>query len=380
MQYAHRLTFTFLYCQGCISRLQQVTPSILFADSDITFKGRQKSNISKILNIVNNLKQKPEVFIIPLTKSDIGSFPTLSTFLSRSSPSDKLEFNRVSFSHPLYILYSSGTSGPPKCLVHQHGVIIQHRKISLLHNSFTPKDIVLQISSTSWVLWNIMIGHFSVGTTLITYDGSPLWPNPQAMLKILEYHKVTYYGTSPGYLQRLETTDCVPKNEFNLSSLRAVNTGGSHLGTDQYHWFYRVFAPHVHLWSVTGGTDLVTSWISADPAGPLYAGEMQLAALGMDMDCADPETGESIKGTGRAGEQITRTPFPSMPVFMWGDEGDEKYSASYFERFDFPCWAQHDWISFNPQTGGWRVHGRRLVLFASIFHFQALQLLFLCEI
>ncbi len=207
-----------------------------------------------------------------------------------------------------------------------------------------------------------MIGHFSVGTTLITYDGSPLWPNPQAMLKILEHHRVTYWGTSPRYLQELEATKCIPKNEYNLSSLRAVNTGGSHLGTGQYHWFYRVFAPHVHLWSVTGGTDLATSWISSDPAGPVYAGEMQLPALGMDIDVADPVTGESIKETGMAGEQITRAPFPSMPVFMWGDEGCKKYKSSYFERFDFPCWAQHDWLSFNPLTGGWVVHGRRSVL------------------
>lgn len=216
-----------------------------------------------------------------------------------------------------------------------------------------------------------MIGHFSVGATLITYDGSPLWPNPQAMLKILEHHKVTYFGTSPRYLKELETAKCVPRREFDLAPLRMVTTGGSHLEASQYHWFYNVFAPHVHLSSVTGGTDLVTSWICSDPASPSYAGEMQMPALGHDIDVVDSETGESIKHTGMAGEQITKTPFPSMPVFMWGDEANKLYKASYFQRFDFPCWAQHDWISFNPRTGGSQVHGRRLVSLVPASHLSS---------
>jgi acetoacetyl-CoA synthetase len=224
----------------------------------------------------------------------------------------------------------------------------------------TVDDVVFQYSSTSWVLWNIMIGHLSVGPTLVLYDGSPLWPTPKTMVKIAEHHRVTYWGVSPRYLQELEMSGCIPKNEFDLSSMKMVQTGGSHLGADQYHWFYRAFPPRIHLTSVTGGTDLVTSWIGTDPAGPLYPGEIQLPMLGQDVDVADPITGESTKTTGQHGEFVCRKPFPSMPAFFWGDKDGEKYKSTYFDKFE-NCWAQHDWASYNPLTKGWQIHGRRLV-------------------
>lgn len=332
---------------------------MLFADSHVTYKGRRRSNLVKITSIVGKLTKKPEVVLIPLNETPTHSFLNLHDFLSRSSPSDKLAFNRVSFSAPLYILYSSGTSGPPKCLVHQHGVVLQHRKISKLHNSLKSGEVVLQYSSTSWVLWNIMVGHLAAGTTLVMYDGSPTFPTAKILLDIVQRHKVAYWGMSPRYLQQLESTGVVPKREYDIPSLRMVQTGGSHLAASQYHWFYKVFPPKIHLTSVTGGTDIATSWIGTDPAGPLYAGELQIPILGMDIDVADPMTGESIKDSGLSGEFICKQPFPSMPIYMWGDEGNKLYKATYFERFDFPCWAQHDWISFNPATGGSQVHGRR---------------------
>lgn len=202
-----------------------------------------------------------------------------------------------------------------------------------------------------------MIGHLSAGPTLVVYDGSPLWPSPKAFLKLLEFHKVTYWGVSPRYLQELEMTGCVPKNEADLSGLKMVQTGGSHLAEDQYYWFYRAFPTKIHLTSVTGGTDLVTSWIGTDPAGPVYPGEIQLPMLGQDVDIADAITGESVRDSGKQGEFVCRTPFPSMPVFFWGDDGS-KYQETYFSKFP-GCWAQHDWASYNPLTRGWKIHGRR---------------------
>jgi acetoacetyl-CoA synthetase len=152
----------------------------------------------------------------------------------------------------------------------------------------------------------------------------------------------------------------IKPSSFDLSNLRMITTTGATLTTDQFHWFYNTWPKKVHLSSVAGGTEICTSWMASDPAGPVYAGEMQLPALGQDVDVGDPETGESIKHTGDAGELICRTPFPSMPVYFWGDDGGKKYNEAYFERFEsLRVWAQHDWIQFNPKTGGAQIHGRR---------------------
>ncbi|OJD21770.1 hypothetical protein ACJ73_06889 [Blastomyces percursus] len=218
---------------------------------------------------MDKLSKSAKIFVTPITTQSQPKFPLIEEFLSKAFDSDTLEYARVPFSHSLYISYSSGTSGPPKCLVHQHGVILQLKKISLLYNSFGPKDIIVfQYSSTSWVLFNIMNGHLAVGATTICYDGSPLWPDATAMLKILERFRVAYWGTSPRYLLELEASKIIPRDLAGAS----------------------------------------------DPSSPVHAGEMQIFALGMDVDVADPMTGESIKHPGKSGELICRTPFPSMPV------------------------------------------------------------------
>jgi len=155
----------------------------------------------------------------------------------------------------------------------------------------------------------------------------------------------------------------IPKTDFDLSALRMVNTTGAPLSNEQYGWFYRAFPPKVQISNTAGGTDTATSLIATDPTSPLYPGEMQMLALGMDVDIADPETGKSIKHTGRAGEMVIRQPFPSMPVFFWSDEGNNVYRSSYFERFpDLDVWAQHDWLSCNPVTKGFVMTGRRYVV------------------
>ncbi|KAK2839365.1 hypothetical protein FQN49_006208 [Arthroderma sp. PD_2] len=336
----------------------EIDPAIIFADSDMSYKGKRTSLDDKIKAVMKRLPNSL-IFVNPISGQSTSSFPLVGKFLEKSRDTDALEFKRLPFSYPLYILYSSGTTGPPKCLVHQHGVVLQLLKVSHLHNSLGPKDIVFQYSSTSWVLFNIMNGHLGAGATLICYDGSPLWPDATTMLKILEKFMVTYWGTSPRYCLELEASGVIPREKFDLSALRMVTTTGATLTADQFRWFYKVF-PYVHLSSVAGGTDIATSWIASDPSSPVYAGEMQMFALGMNVEVADTDTGESITHTGKSGELICPTPFPSMPVFLWGDKNNKKYNSSYFERFENKCvWAQHDWISVNPTTKGISMHGRR---------------------
>ncbi|KAJ9629127.1 hypothetical protein H2204_008916 [Knufia peltigerae] len=345
--------------EGCVSRLQQVTPSVLFVDSHVVYKGKAVPTAQKLDEILQKLKSQPQVYIVPVVKTLETKFPTTHDFLERSSSSDALTFTRVPFSYPLLICYSSGTTGAPKCIVHQHGLLMQVKKISTLHNGLAPGDVIMQYSSTSWVVFYVMCGHLSVGATLVVYNGSPLFPDAKQLLRICDKYRVSFLGASPRLLLEIEMSRTMPKREFDLSPLRMVYTTGAPLSLEQYRWFYRSFPPQVHICNTAGGTDTATSLLSVDPCGPVYAGEMQILALGMDVDVLDSVTGDSIARTGEAGEMVIRKPFPSMPCFFWGDKGGKIYRAAYFERFEhIDVWAQHDWLSRNPVTGGYTMHGR----------------------
>lgn len=350
---------------GVVNRLQQVTPTMLFVDGDAVYKGKTRSMGEKIDAVLKELHSKPSTFVVRTSPRVTTSYPTLDDFLARSSKGDRLAFPHYPFTQPLTILYSSGTTGPPKCIVHSHGIILQLLKISTLSNSLSPQSVVMQYSSTSWVLWNIMNGHLAAGATTICYDGSPLWPDAGQLLRICERHGATYLGTSPRYLLELQQARVVPKRDFDLSRLEMVTTTGATLTADQYHWFYGEagFPKDKYLSSVAGGTDIVTSWFASDPAGPVYEGEMQAPALGQDVDIADPETAESIAESGEFGELVCRSPFPSMPIYFWGDKDGSIYKSSYFEKFEGKgklgdVWTQHDWIRMNPTTRGIVMTGR----------------------
>jgi len=344
--------------EGCVSRLQQVTPKIVFIDSHTIYKGKATPTATKLDIILQKLKVRPEVFVVP-TSSYSLSRPTMETFLSRSSSSDELKFLRVPFNYPLILCYSSGTTGVPKCIVHQHGWLLQAKKISTLHNSLVLGSRVMVFSSTSWMAFFVMCSHLMAGSTLVAYNGSPLYPDAKQLLRICDKYGVNFLGASPRLLLEMEMSHTVPKQEFNLSSLKMVYTTGAPLSIEQYRWFYRSFPPEVQLTNTHGGTDMASSLIIGDPCGPIYAGEMQTLALGMDVDILDPTSGKSIADTGEAGEMVIRKPFPSMPCFFWGDTDGKIYYASYFSRFpDLDVWAQHDWLSRNPLTNGYVVHGR----------------------
>ncbi|KAH0843982.1 acetoacetate-CoA ligase [Fonsecaea monophora] len=344
--------------EGCVSRLDQVTPKILFVDSHVLYKGKVLSTAEKLKTIVSRLKERPAVYVVPIADSP-PDWPSIDQFWSKASPADELRFERVPFNHPLMICYSSGTTGAPKCIVHQHGLILQHKKISVVHNNLSYRDVILQYSSTSWVVFYTMCSHLSSGGTLLVYNGSPLYPDAKQLFRICEKYRVTYLGVSPRLLLEVELSNTIPKLEFDLSSLKTVYCTGAPLSGEQYRWFYRSMPPKAQICNVAGGTETATSVLALDTCAPVYVGEIQIAALGMDVDILDPDTGESKAASGEAGEMVIRKPFPSMPCFFWGDVGGKIYRAAYFERFPhIDCWAVHDWLSQNPQTGGYVMHGR----------------------
>ncbi|ETI26012.1 acetoacetate-CoA ligase [Cladophialophora carrionii CBS 160.54] len=399
---------------GCVSRFSQVEPKWLFTDTDLALRGTRPSMMGKVLQILRSLprdKPKPKVVFVPTCHKPhlktnlqyvrpVNDAISLATFLEASRPADKLTYTRMPTDQPLVIVYSSGTTGEPKCIVSPHISILNYKKISLLHNGLTPQSTVFQYSSTSWILWNVMNGHLSVGAKVICYDGGALYPDPSTMLRIIERFRATYWGTSPRYLLELEQSGILDPSsptyqKLDLSSLTLVTCTGATLTTEQFTWFYhpvRGISPtrKIHLSSVAGGTDIASSWIATNPAGPVYANEMQLWALGHDCDILDSETGESIAHTGMPGELVCRKPFPSMPCRFWGDTGNKKYMEAYFEKFPISrdgnaesktvskkwswlpgkandkadaleyldVWAQHDFITRNPKTGGLQILGR----------------------
>lgn len=406
---------------GCLSRLAQVTPKMFFAETDYASRGKRLSLQQKVKDVLDGLpkhqslpmvvfvptvhkahEQRPHTFK-PAVPAMLGA--CLHTFLEVANrDDDELSFARVPTSHPLVIVYSSGTTSAPKCIVSPHISLLNYRKIAHLHNSLTTDSIVFQYSSTSWILWNVMLGHMTVGARLITFDGNPLWPSAGIPLEIIERYHATYWGTSPRYLLELEqqVTSQPPtlRQVYDLSSLQMVTTTGATLLPSQMLYFYSPLFPSnkpltaVHLSSVAGGTDIASSWVASDPAGPVHLNEMQMWALGHDCGIlqSDPSSKTShmvwdaAKGTQKRtqklsysetvgtepGELICKKPIPSAPSKFWTD--DHKMSAymdAYYNSFpsmidsssgevleylDF--WAQHDLITKNPVTNGLQILGR----------------------
>ncbi|KAF2703445.1 acetoacetate-CoA ligase [Pleomassaria siparia CBS 279.74] len=349
--------------KGILERLVQIKPKYVFVDDWAVYNGKRTDLRPKIKEIVAGMKRVSEFRGVVVQPRFVGKTSpleglektvSLEEFLERGDKSEALVFERVAFRDPFLIVYSSGTTGVPKCIVHSvGGVLINVVKEGKLHRELGPDNVVLQYTTTGWIMYLVSIQCLLHGSRSILYDGSPFIPSPTTFLSIVAEQHVTDLGTSPRYLHELEKNSIIPRQLFDLSALRAVLTTGMVLSSSQFEWFYDVaFPPTVHLRNIAGGTDLAGAFGIENPLTPVYVGGCQGPALGTKMEVYDSTI---LSGPGRAvpdgeaGELVATASFPNQPVFFWGDSTGEKYQNAYYMRFP-NVWTHGDFIRVHPTT------------------------------
>ncbi|MGB2469075.1 MAG: acetoacetate--CoA ligase, partial [Candidatus Puniceispirillaceae bacterium] len=263
-------------------------------------------------------------------------------------------FERFEFNHPIYILYSSGTTGAPKCIVHGiGGTLIQHIKEHRLHTNLTAGDTFFYFTTCGWMMWNWLVSGLASKAHILLYDGNPAYPGPDRLWRLAESENISIFGTSAKYIDAIKNIGFLPADNVNLSSLRSILSTGSPLSSDGFAFVYEASKPDVQLCSISGGTDIVSCFVLGSPVQPVLAGQIQTRGLAMKTDVLD-ESGNSI--TDRQGELCCTAPFPSMPVKFWNDPTGSAYKAAYFEHFP-NVWRHGDWATLT-QAGGTIIHGR----------------------
>ncbi|KAG6004380.1 hypothetical protein E4U21_001143 [Claviceps maximensis] len=354
-----------------LDRLSQIAPKVLFADNGTVYNGKEWPSTSKTNEIVAELKKAglEIVVAIHIIRADLGladfkahgvDAVAYDDFLANASD-HCLTFEQLPPSHPLYVLYSSGTTGLPKAIVHTAlGTLLQHKKEHMLHCSLTPSARMLYYTTTSWMMWHWSIGALAVGTTLVLYSGSPFRPNSYLSLpKLLSDLKVTHFGTSAAYLTALEANNVHPVQDpsLDLSSLEAIYSTASPLPPSTFKFVYEAFPRNVNLASITGGTDIISLFGAPCPLLPVRVGQIQCAGLGMAIRVVDSVTGEDLPA-GEQGDLVCVKPFPCQPLTFFGPGGESKYKAAYFERFENICgvagpvWHHGDFVRIADSSTG----------------------------
>lgn len=365
-----------------LERLAQIEPKILFADNASLYNGKVHGTNAKIRQIVPELPNLEVLVIFETVKSHEfnieevsplhGTVSTYDTFLSSASnPSAALEFTSLPPDHPVYILYSSGTTGAPKPIVHGSlGTLLQHKKEHVLHCDVHPGDRLFYFTTVTWMMWHWLVSALASGATIVLYDGSPFRPfdaeggnGEMAMPRLIDELQITHFGTSAKYLSVLEQASLNPRTHphrpVSLQSLRAIFSTGSPLAPSTFEYVYSSIHPDIMLGSITGGTDILSLFCGSCPILPVYKGEIQCRCLAMAVSVYD-YAGNDISASGEPGDLVCTKPFPAQPVMFWppGPVGAEKYRKSYFDVFGPTIWHHGDFVRLNPQTGGVTMLGR----------------------
>jgi acetoacetyl-CoA synthetase len=342
--------------QGVLDRFGQVAPKVLFTADGYFYAGKTIDSLAPIAGVLAKLPSVRRVVVVPYVSDapDIAALPQALHYADFGSPGAGLAFTHLPFDHPLYVLYSSGTTGVPKCIVHgAGGTLLQHLKEHLLHTDVKPGDRLFYFTTCGWMMWNWLASGLAAGATLILYDGSPFHPGPEVLWRMASEEGVTIFGTSPKYLAALEKAGYRPRDHHALVVLRTLLSTGSPLAPEQYDFVAGAIGADVQVASISGGTDIVSCFALGNPLLPVYRGELQCRGLGMRVEVWG-EDGRPL--TGERGELVCTAPFPSMPVGFWNDPDGRKYRAAYFERFP-GVWRHGDYAILT-ERGGLVILGR----------------------
>jgi len=339
-----------------LDRLNQIDPKLVFGVDGYFYAGKTIDCLPRLREVVDNLASVEQVIVTQYVGSDLhsGSWSGVHSFETLAANNSTLEFVDVEFNHPLFIMFSSGTTGPPKCIVHgAGGTLLQHLKEHQLHTDIRLGDRVFYYTTTGWMMWNWLLSSLASGATLVLYDGAPLHPSADALWQLADREQISVFGTSARYLSALEKSDFSTGKRFDLSSLKAVLSTGSPLAPSSFDFVYRTIKQDLMLASIAGGTDLISCFVLGNPMLPVYRGEIQCAGLGMDVQVFDEDGRPCV---GQKGELVCASPFPSMPIEFWNDPSGSAYRRAYFKRFP-SVWHHGDFAELTAQ-GGVIMHGR----------------------